>query len=48
MTTSEPTEMPEPPATLQEEADEPTQNAMDAQRDSVGDLPEPGDAGGHS
>lgn len=48
MTTPEPTETPEPPVTLQEEADEPTQDAMDAQRDSVGDAPQPGDAGGHS
>jgi hypothetical protein len=48
MTDPEPTELPEPPVTLQEEADEPTQDAMDAQRDSVGDVPRAGDAGGHS
>lgn len=40
--------MPEPPVSLQQETDEPIQDAMDDQRDSVGDAPQPGDAGGHS
>jgi hypothetical protein len=38
----------QPPVTLQEEADEPTQDTMDEQRDAVGEQPRPGDEGGHA
>lgn len=37
-----------PPVSLQEEADEPTQDTVNEQRDVTGDEPSPGDAGGHS
>lgn len=37
-----------PPATLHEEAEAPTQDTVNEQRDTTGQEPQAGDEGGHS